>query len=89
MTVTVSGTFDSSTTVTFTFDQKVDLLGDELVFESEGIAGVNPIHGTTYVSVHGESGFSSGQYDISLYAYVHSKVHSDTQGRLVTETEAN
>ena len=89
LTVTVSGTFNAGTSVTFTFDQKIDLLGDELVFKNEGIKGVNPLFGTTIVDVQGESGFTSGQYDISLYAYVHSKIHSDTEGRLVTETEGN
>jgi len=91
LSVVVSGTQfsdNSGTDMIFSFDQYVDLEDNLFILEPEGLEGASgAISVQTGLTQRGISGFDSGQFDISLYAYVHSKLHKDTKGRLAIETE--
>ena len=66
----------------------MDLEDHLFILKPEGLAGATgSISGSSGLVTRGSSGFDSGQFDISLYAYVHSKLHKDTKGRLAIETE--
>lgn len=87
LTVTVVGSPSTTTSTTITFDQKVD---EDLVsfgIVQETLAGVSGLITATALVSPGVAGFISGAYDISLYAYVHSKLMKDTEGRLMVTTE--
>ena len=87
LTCTVTGTFDTGTTIAFSFDQKFKT-SDFPQIHTEDLQGASGIvTPLTFVKEAGAKGFTSGQYDISLYAYVYSKLMNDTSGRLMITTE--
>jgi hypothetical protein len=87
LTVTVVGSPSTTTSTVITFDQQIneDLNSFEII--PEGLSGVSGLITATPLVTIGKAGFTSGLYDISLYAYVHSKLLKDTDGRLLVTTE--
>jgi hypothetical protein len=87
LTCTITGSFDSGTTIAFSFDQKFKT-SDFPQIHTEDLQGASGIvTPLTFVTEAGAKGFTSGQYDVSIYAYVHSKLMNDTSGRLMITTE--
>ena len=87
LTFTAVGTADAGTSIAITCGQSVSLEGDLIQLHSEGLAGVANIQGTTAITTQGKSGFTTGSYDITLYALVNNKVLQSPNGVLMVETK--
>lgn len=76
LTVTVSGPLTAS--ATFTFGQSFNLQGRMINVHSEGMfIGATPltVNIPTAETTVGQAGFTTGTYDISIYAGVHKALH--------------